>query len=87
MSAQAEHGEGDEWLGGGESVGDAGDEPDFSVHRFDAAVGHVVLDGGQDAAAVSGDPAGQVRKQWDAGGLECPRFCGLEIKTQARLDV
>ncbi len=34
MAAEAEHGQGDEGVGGFESEGDAGDEPDLGVDRF-----------------------------------------------------
>ncbi len=42
MAAKAEHGEGDEGVGGFESEGDAGDEPHLGVDRFDASVGESV---------------------------------------------
>ena len=52
MSAEAEHCQGDEGVGGLESVPDPGDQPDFGVDRFDPAVGQAVLDGSQDAVSV-----------------------------------
>lgn len=55
MSAEGEHGEGDEGFGGTESERDAGDESDLGVHRFDAPVGQAVLDRGEDPVAVLHD--------------------------------
>jgi hypothetical protein len=42
-------------LGCGESVGDAGEESDFGVDRFDESVGQTVFDGGQYLGAMAGD--------------------------------
>ena len=48
MAAEAEHGEGDEGVGGFEAERDAGDESDLGVHCYlDASLGEAVLDGGE----------------------------------------
>jgi len=39
VSAEAEHGEGDESVGGGEAEGDSGDESDLLVDGLDPSVG------------------------------------------------
>ena len=57
MAAEVEHGQRDECVGRSESERDAGDEPDFGVHRLDAPVGQAVLDRRQDRVAVFDDPA------------------------------
>ncbi len=44
MAAEAEHGEGDQGVGGFEAEGDAGDQPYPRVDRFDSAVGESVFD-------------------------------------------
>ncbi len=57
MAAEAEHGEGDEGVGGFESEGDAGDQSDSRIDRFDASVGESVFDRGEDRGAVFDDAA------------------------------
>ncbi len=44
VPAEAEHGEGDESVGGGEAEGDSGDESDFLVDGLDPSVGQAVFD-------------------------------------------
>ena len=55
VSCEGEHGQGDEGVGGGEAEGDAGEESDLGVDRFDESVGEAVGDGGEDLLAVAGD--------------------------------
>ena len=55
MPAEAEHGEGDEGVGGFEAEGDAGHEADLGVHGFDPSVGKAMLDRGEDRGAVLHD--------------------------------
>ena len=57
MASEAEHGEGDQGLGGGEPERDPGDESDLGVDRFDPSVGQAVLDRGQDRVLVFHDSA------------------------------
>ena len=44
MASEVEHGEGDQGVGGSEAEGDAGDESDLGIHRFDATVREAMLD-------------------------------------------
>ena len=55
MSAEAEHGEGDERVGRFEAEADSGDESDLGIYGFDAAVGEAVFDRGKDRGAVLDD--------------------------------
>src|SRR4029078_8095527 len=57
VAAEAEHGEGDQWFGGGEPERDPGDESDLGVDRFDPSVGQAVRDRGEDRGLVFHDPA------------------------------
>jgi hypothetical protein len=67
VSAELEHGEGDQGVWRGEAEPDPGDEPDFCVDRFASCVGQSVFDGGQDRGAVFVDAAGQRDEDVDAG--------------------
>ena len=55
MSAEGEHCQGDQGVGVGEAEGDAGEESDLGVDRFDESVGQAMGDGGEDLGAVSND--------------------------------
>ncbi len=63
MAAEAEHGEGDQGVGGFESEGDAGDQSDSRIDRFDSAVGESVFDRGEDRGAVFDDAALQFHER------------------------
>ena len=67
MTAEAEHGEGDQCVWAGEAEGHAGDESDLGVDGFDEAVGEVVLDRGEDLGAVADDGALQSHELLDPG--------------------
>lgn len=55
MTAEVEHCQGDEGLGGVEPEGDAGDQARLGVGGLDESVRQVVLDRGQDPGAVLDD--------------------------------
>ncbi len=48
MSAEVEHGQGDEGFGWAEPERDPGDETDLGVDRLDAPVGQAMFDRGED---------------------------------------
>ena len=60
VAAEGEEGEGDEWFVAVEPEGDAGEEPDLGVGRFDEGVGEAVFEGGVDGVAMRGDLAVQI---------------------------
>lgn len=72
VAAEVEHGQGDEGVGGLEAEGDAGDEADLGVDRFDAAVGQAMLDRGEDRGLVFDDAALQVDEGGDAAAAGQP---------------
>lgn len=56
MAPEAEHGEGDQGVGGFEAEGDPGDESDLGVHRYlGPSVGEAVFDRGEDRFPVFDD--------------------------------
>ena len=71
MPAEGEHGQGDQGVGVGEAEGDAGEESDLGVDRFDESVGQAVFDGGQDLGAVGEDAALEGDERFDAAA-PCP---------------
>ena len=58
MSAEAEHREGDQGVGGLEAERDPGDESNLGVDGLGASVGQAVFDRGEDPVTVRGDRAG-----------------------------
>ena len=66
MSAEAEHGQGDEGVDVLEPEGDAGDEADLGVHRLDEGVGEPVGDGVEDHVPELLHAAGQLGERGDA---------------------
>ena len=64
VAAEAEHGEGDERLGGVEAEGDAGQDADLGVGRLDEGVGEVFSDGGFDLRSVSADLAAEIDERF-----------------------
>src|SRR5687767_13877401 len=64
VAAEGEHCEGDEGVGAFEAVGDAGEESDLGVGRFDQPLGESVVEGSVDGPAVADDAA----LKFDEGG-------------------
>lgn len=88
MAAQVEHGQGDQGFGWSESERDPGEEPDLGVDRFDPAVGQAVLDGGEDARAVCGDPLAEDDEGFDPAAA-CPgdpSIQGLDCLVMGKLE-
>lgn len=82
MTAEVEHGGGDEAVGCLESERDSGDESDRGVHEHDPAVGQAVLDGGQDRVLASGYLAMQVDERRDPAAAGPPAL-GLRHRQAA----
>ena len=79
MTAEAEHGHGDEGFSGLEAECHSGDESDLGVSGLDEPVGEVVLDRGEDPGAVFDDGSLQFDKRWDpaASGPADPSVQGF----------
>jgi hypothetical protein len=80
VTAEAEHGQGDDGFGGVEAERDADDESDLGVHGLDEGVGQPVFDRGDDGVAVTHDALGNLDEggQSAAAGPADPTVEGLD---------